>query len=251
MKNKFIILALAILIVLPMVNAEVTLWKENIVNKNTSIMRTHGYYQFFDESKDLIGRSRPVPLAITWSWQDLPYNISTYYPQYANALVDWCNFTVVHGSYSYNSVGEITGYTEITYNEQLQNVNSGMNISMFQLKHNDALIIDFDCHYTNPNTVFIDSTHFGDFGTWLPAYTCTGCEDSKLEELAKETEYNMQKAQKEILIYQKIQSVITINYTVWTYLNWILKIGLVIGAIFIIFGVAYFFYMLLSSLAKL
>ena len=208
MKNKtklYNILAIFALVIVLCnvhpVSAEVTLWRETIVDRNSSILRLHGYYQFYDDSKDLIGRTRPIPVGIMYSWDNLPYNISNYYPQYPNAVVDWCNLTINHGSYTYNSAGEITNYQNIVYNEQIENRNASYNLTIFQLKHKDNLIIDLDCHYTNPDTVYIDGVTFADFSTWLPAFTCTGCEDTKLEELAKETDYNMQRATKEVDIY--------------------------------------------------
>lgn len=254
MKNKIMIMAIAFMFLLAFaqnVNAEITLWKDTIVDYNKSIVRVHGYYQFMDESTDLIGRYKTIPVAIIYNWDDIPYNISQYYPQYINAQVDWCNFTVVHDSNQYSVLeGNLNSSAEAIFNDYITSASAGNSEQVFYLKHRDSLVIDFDCHYTNQDTLFIDSFTFGDFQTYFPAFTCKGCEETKLEELAKQIDYEEQNAYREISMYQKFQTVVKLNYNLWVFASWIIKIGLIFISLTLIFLVAYMFYGLLNSMAR-
>lgn len=251
MKNKILILfALALFISLTFASADIQLWRENIINTNTSIVRTHGYFQFQDDSTNLIGKSQSVPLAVQYFYQSLPYNISQTYPQYPNALVDWCNVTLTKNSFTYDSLGNTATENQTVYNTILENVVTNSNITYFEFHHQDSLIVDIDCHYTNPDTLFIDNVLFTDFDNWFPAYRCTECGDSKLQVLADEIKYNQAQSEKEISIYQKIQTLIGYNFKLWYYANYLIRILLVISVIALIFAMAYFIYLLIESLGR-
>jgi hypothetical protein len=184
-----------------------------------------------------------------YNWENIPYNISSYYPQYSNALVDWCNLTIIHGKYEYDSDGNFINATDEIFTFDVTSTSAGNNLTTFFMKHRDSLSIRWVCHYTNPQTLFIDGMTFADWGTFFPAFSCSGCEDFKLEELAKDVEYQQVQAEKEISIYQKLQTIVGLNMTLWIIFEWIVKIGLILGTIGLIFLSGYFFYSLIMSLA--
>jgi hypothetical protein len=254
MNKNIIILMLGMIFLVVLasnVNADITFWRDVSLNHNDSIVRNHGYYQYVDDSKSFLGKFKSIPVSIIYFWQDIPYNISQYYPQYSNASIDWCNLTIVHDSNQYSVLeGNLNSSAEEILNIYLTANSSGNSQTVFNLKHQDSLVIDFDCHYTNPNTLYIDHILFGDWDTYYPAFSCTGCEETKLEELTNEITYNEEQAVKEVAIYEKIQRIVKLNYNIWLYGSWAIKIGLIFVAISLIFLVGYMFYSIIESMAR-
>lgn len=231
-------------------SADITFWRDVSLNQNKSIVKLHGYYQFFDESESLTGKFKSIPIGISYFWQDIPYNISAVYPQYANAYVDWCNLTIIHDSNQYSVLeGNLNNSAEEIFNVYLTNNLSDSQQKIFDMKHQDSLVLDWDCHYTNSNTLYIDNILFADWDTFYPAFSCSGCEESKLEELANDIQFNEQQAEKEVQIYEKVQIFVKLVYNLWLYASWIIKIGLIFLALTLIFAMGYLFYSILNSMA--
>lgn len=253
MKKQIILMAIALLMVFSIVqnvSADISFWRDIIIDKNTSVVRAIGVYNFQDNSKDFLGKYRPIPIAIMYDWDNIPYNISQYYPQYPNAYVDWCNLTISHDTNEYDSDGNFNGTTTETFTYNVSNQVAGNNLTAVYMKHSDVLRIFWDCHYTNTETIFQDGVLFADWGTFFPAFTCNGCEDFKLEELSNEIKYNEANALKEIGIYEKFQSVVKLNFNMWLYGSWIIKIGLLLASLSLIFLVGYVFYSIVNSMAR-
>jgi hypothetical protein len=250
--NKSMMFAFGIMflfIMMSNVSADITFWRDIFIDFNKSIVTSQGVYNFNDNSKDFQGKYNAIPIGIMYNWENIPYNISAYYPQYANALVDWCNLTIRHDKNDYDGLGNTANITSDVFTFDVTSASAGNNLTTFFMKHRDSLSIRWDCHYTNPQTIFIEGVTFGDWGTFFPAFSCSGCEEFKLEELSKEIEFQQVQSEKEISIYQKFQSMVGLNMTLWMIFSWIVKIGLILGAIGLIFASAYFFYSLIMSLA--
>jgi hypothetical protein len=252
MKKSITLFAITILsffVLINHVSADISFWRDISLDYNNSIVTSYGVYNFIDESKEFLGKYRAIPIGIMYDWNTIPVNISQYYPQYQNALVDWCHLTISHDIYDYDDEGNFINSSTEEFTFNATSIPLGNNLSVFFMKHRDSLRIRWDCHYTNPQTLFIDGVVFADWGTFFPAFSCSGCEEFKLEELAKEIEYQQVQAEKEISIYQKIQKIVGLNMTLWTIFSWIVKIGLILGSVGLIFLSGYFFYSLIMNLA--
>lgn len=253
MRNKIITLMLGMMLLIVLTanaRADITFWRDISVDTNKSIVKAYGVYNFLDTSPDFLGKYKPIPIAIMYDWDNLPYNISTYYPEYPNAIVDYCNLSIVHYKNEYDSDGNFNGTTLENFYFSVSSASAGQNMTAFYMKHRDTLSISWDCHYTNPDTLFIEGVLFADFGTFFPAFSCSGCEEFKLEELADEISFNTAQAEKEISMYQKLQNIVKLNYNLWLYASWIIKIGMIFGAISLIFIVGFLFYQMINSMAR-
>jgi hypothetical protein len=255
MKNKLltamigmIFLVTLLILNLNIASAEINLWTDTYLNQNASTVTMYALVNLYDTSTDLITISKPIPVVVRYNTQLLPYNISQYYSQYPNAIVDWCNLTMKHEENIFDgSTGRIVNYTTITDNFYLTNASLGT--IGYRLHHEDVLSIAMTCHYTNPDTLFIDSLYFGQFSTFFPAHECLGCDKYSFEELTQENENFQDRVEEEMNIYTAIQNIIEKNYMLWVIMKWVLRIALIIGAVGLIFAGMYFFYVYIKNLA--
>ena len=255
MKNKYLtttasIFTVLLLLVLNIniVSAEINMWTDTYVNKNTSTVNMYALVELYDTSDNLITISKPVPVTIKYGTQFLPYNISQYYPQYPDAYVDWCNLTTKQEINEFDtSTGRIVNYSTIENSLFFTNFSSG--VLSFRMHHEDILSISMACHYTNPDTLFIESLYFGQYSIFFPAHECVGCDKYSFEELTQENEKITERINQETSIYSSIQKVIEKNYQLWLILKWVLRIALLIGAVGLIFAGIYFFYQYIKKMA--
>jgi len=239
--------------IFPTVSAEVNLWNDIYINKDDQTVSQYGYYQFDDTSYRGVGRDKPIELIIWYTVNPLPFDLTLNYSGY----VDWCNLTIKHDKNEYggtfwSSIGleggnYINTTTEIT-NIYFENTSLAFDQLSFFLKDKDSLTVDMKCHYTEASDVFVESILFGKFDTILGAYECDDCEDYSLAQLSSEMERNEQIIVDQNEVYNKIQSIIAINFNVWLIFSWVLKIGLLFTAVSLIFGGIYWLYLLFKSI---
>lgn len=257
MKNKILLSIIAGIFLVLLINsasAELWGWSQTIF-PTKNIVRYHLYYQIEDTSSDLITIQKPVPIQLLANVQNLPYNISTYYPQYPNALVDWCNYTITwqRNIYDNSFFGDrkfnIINTTLETANTFYQNTNATFNISIYNLKAKDGLLADMDCHYTNNDTLFIENTYFGFITGYIPSFECSGCNDHTFEELTNLNEQILSNNFQEVGIFNQVQNVVEKNFQVWIILFWIIKISLILTAVLLMFVAIYYFYLFFKSIS--
>ena len=260
MKNKLLtsmigMIFLVTLLVLNvnMASAEVWTWT-NTIFPNESIVRYYAYYQIEDTSNDLITIQRPIPIQLISDVETLPYNISQFYPQYPNAYVDWCNYTITWQRNIYDSTYGFTNYQivnttlEVT-NIFYENTPATFNVTQYYLKARDGLIAQIDCHYTNPDTLFIDNLYFGFITAYIPSFECSGCGEHSFEELINLNKQIEDNNFQQLGLTDKLQQIVDKNFQVWVILYWILKIGLIFLGIVLIFVPLYYFYLLFKSIS--
>ena len=245
-------LVIAFMIV-PMASAEVSLWTDIYINNDDQTVSQYGYYQFDDTSARGVGRDKPIEIILWYTVEALPYDLTVNYSGY----VDWCNLTIKHdmneyGGTFWSAVGleggnYINTTTEIT-NYYFENTSLSYDQLSFFLKDKDSLTAEMECHYTDSSSVFVESILFGRFDTILGAYQCNDCEEYSLEQLSNEIDRNEQIIIDQSEVYDKIQSVMVINFNVWLIISWILKIGLLFTAVTLIFGGIYWLYLLFKSI---
>jgi len=118
------------------------------------------------------------------------------------------------------------------------------------MHHEDVLSTSMTCHYTNPDTLFIDSAYFGQYSIFFPAHECVGCDEFSFEELTQENNRFAEKVDAEIGIYSTVQSIVDKNFQLWQILRWVLRIAMLIGAIGLIFAGGYFFYSYIKKMSE-
>lgn len=239
------------------VSAEVNLWTDINIDYDEQTVAQHSYIQFDDTSKRGIGVAKPIDLVVYYNVQPLPYDLSV--GGYAG-YVDWCNLTITrtaneYGTIFWSLVGEITGgefvnYTTTTENYYFDNTSATYGFLEYEMKDKDSLIANFKCHYTDPSSVFVESILFGDFSILTSAYECDECEEYSLEELSDEVARNEEIVAEQTLVYDRVQSVVDMNYQIWIIASWIVKITLIFTAIGLLFGAVYWLYELFKSIER-
>jgi len=259
MKNKMMVLGLGIVFLLAfmsnMASAEVSLWTDIYINNDDQVVSQYGYYQFDDTSAKGVGRDKSIEMILSYDVEGLPYDltIGNY-----SGYVDWCNLTIRHDKNEYGGTfwsvlglegGNYLNTTTITDNYYFENTitNSHDRLS-YSLRDKDSLTIDMKCHYTDASSVFVESILFGRINAYLGAYECNDCEQYSLEQLSNEVSRNEQIIVDQTEVYNKIQSVVDINYSIWLILSWVLKIGLIFTAVTLIFSGIYWVYLLFKSI---
>lgn len=256
MNNKILstIFAMIFLILfISQVSGDIWSWQDTVIDTDRSIVRHHAYYQIQDTSYVNILIQKPVPVELVAGVDNLPYNISIYYPQFPNALVDWCNYTITWQKNEYdNTLGltdwRIVNTTLETTNTFFTNTNATNQVNQYKLRARDGLVADMDCHYTNNETLFIENTYFGQISSYVPAYECEGCGDKTFEQLTQENLFLSQRIAEETAVYTKIQSLIDKNYQIWVILSWFVKIALIFLAVTLMFVGIYYFYLFFKSI---
>lgn len=249
MKNKILALAFLICLIgfMQFASADLSLWTNVIVNNVTQIVRYHSYHQFEDTSASGIGKHKPIELIVYSQVEELPFNFTG---SGGFGSVDYCNLTIHIDRNIWNDEGNIINTTTEEINYYYGTGLAVVDLIPLELYDRDSLLIDMDCHYTDARDVFFDSTLIGTYFIYTTAYQCVGCTDKSIEEITKETELNNELAQKEVIIYGKLQSIVSMNYKVWTIINWFIQIAFVILALgMAIYGV-YWIYEYLEKLRR-
>jgi hypothetical protein len=255
MKNK-ILMAFAMIFLIAFISqasADIWSWQDTIIDTNRSIVRHHAYYQVQDTSFVNILIQFPIPIELVVGVQDLPYDIGATYPQFAGSYVDWCNYTITWQKNEYDSTLGLTNWkiintSLITTNTFFANTSATNQVDKYNLRARDGLIADIDCHYTNPETLFIDNVYFGQISSYVPAYECLGCSDKSFEQLTQENLVLEKRLTEETDMYTQIQSLVDKNFMIWTILSWFVKIALIFLAIALMFVGIYYFYLFFKSI---
>lgn len=228
------------------VNAEMTYWNDVIVDYSDQTVSHHGFYIYDDTSEKGIGRNKPIDVILQYVVEGLPYNISN------SSQVDWCNFTITQYANEYGTEfiafqgfvgGEYLNTTttiDSYYFQNTTNVSSGY--LDYEMKDKDELILDMKCHYTEADDVFIESLLIGRVTTFFGAFECNECEEYSLEELSNEVERNEQIIEEQTGVYEKVQSVVDMNYQLWVIASWLVKISFLLIAIGLAFAGVYYLY---------
>lgn len=234
-------------------SADIWSWEDTLIDQNRSIVRHHAYYQIQDTSFANILIQKPVRVELVAGIQNLPYDIGAGYPQFAGSYVDWCNYTITWQKNEYDSTLGLTNWKIVnttleTTNTYFANTSATNQVNQYELRARDGLIADIDCHYTNPETLFIDNIYFGQISSYVPAYECEGCGDKTFEQLTQENLVLEQRISEETGVYTQIQSLVDKNYTIWVILSWFVKIALIFLAIALMFVGIYYFYLFFKSI---
>lgn len=243
MKYNLLLIAILSIFLLNSVNAEVFLWDNVIVDNSTDTVTQHGYYQFEDTSIDFIGRNKPIDVSILYTINELPYFLNV-------GFADYCNLTITHLSNNYDSDNKFINLTSIK-----TTLNFGTSVSQggqldFKLKDADSLITDLSCHHSANATLYQDNVLVGRFSALLPTFECKGCGDKSLQELSKETQTNLDIAEQQSQISLFFQQIIRKNYEIWTYISWIIKIGIIFISFLYVVFIGYWIYHYIIKMNK-
>ena len=248
MKLKFLIAILGIIFFLNFVSAEVMLWNNVIIDRTENLTTYHAYYTLDDTSLRGFCFQKDIPVVIQYNVESLPYSLT-------GGQVDWCNLTIKQYRNTYGtafawSQGVTAELLNTTYEEQSVYFDSGAYDGFIQLnmKQKDSAIIDMKCHYTDADYLYEDNALIGRFTTYLSSYECEGCSQYTLEELSNEVEYADERTANELEIYDKLQTAMVWNYQVWLIISWIIKIGMVLLAVGLIFAGVYYFYIFFKQI---
>jgi hypothetical protein len=249
MKNKKIILAIVSVLLLvnlfTIISAEVFLWDSVITDKTNSIVNYHGYYQFEDTTAQMSGANTEIVVHLWYEVQELPLILTGSY-----GAVDWCNFTIQHYKNTFDNLGNILNatneiqsyyFTTGAFNSSIININA---------KNKDSIIADMKCHYNDSRGLYYGNILAGKFTTYISTYECSTCSDYSLEELSNMAKMNENITANELTIYDRIQTFVDWNFTIWLIVSWIVKIGLIFIAVALIFAGAYFLYKFISDMGK-
>jgi len=256
-RNKVISFALffivSTIICMGFVHSEIWLFTDTTIDNQTQTVDYHGYYQIDDTSPSVISTVYPIDINLRSTVEPLPYNITSFgHPEFPNAIVDWCNYTIVVANNQFEFTNKnVINTTYTTYNYYFTNTGVANATSFyFQLKQKDYIVADMICHYTDVNSLFIDNVLIGKFSVYFPSYECNQCANHDFEELSQANQQSAidNQTQQTLSIYSTVQNVIGWNYSIWIYVVWILKIGLVIGSLSLIFaGIIYIYKMFQSA----
>jgi len=258
MKNKNLLFAIGmIFLFLSMANvlAEIQLWNTVNVDNTTSIVNYHAFYQYDDTSSTGIGSSKSSDITLSYDIQALPYNLTpTYFGE-----VDWCNFTVTHIKHIYGTnfvafqgfmVGDLLNTTIEVQSYYFTNMSFTNGEIVIPLMNKDNLIADMKCHYTDSRSLYAENVLVGRFTTYMSSYECAKCTDYSLEELSDMSKMNENITSNELGVYTVLQKIVDFNFQIWLIISWIVKIGMVLVAIGLIFAGVYYFYVFFTNLGR-
>lgn len=252
--KKIISMMLAVfLLVLTFANAEINVWNSIAIDETEQTATFIGNYNLDDTSANSIGKSKAVQMALWYSVQQLPFNLSTY-----GGEVDWCNFTATHYRNIYDGEGNRINETAEQSNIYFGTGNLSYGTITFQMKADDFVAGRMKCHYTNVSALqtgtkgynSLDNAIIGRFDTLLPSFECDKCEGHSLEDLTNEFEQIDDRTASELEVYDWVQTLIEYNFALWLYLSWILKILFVLVAIGLVFAGVYWVYDFFKKLAR-
>ena len=260
MKNKnlmLMILGMIFLVVtLQMISAEVYLWNTVNIDNSSQTVDYHSYIQFLDTSTNDIGSGTDTPITYVYHTQSLPLDLT---PDGATfGIIDYCNFTISHTKNIYGTTFvAFQGFSggqllNTTLEEQNFSFNNGTNDGQvtINLRDKDSVVADMRCHYTSVDGLYENNILGGDFKTYMSSYECSQCKDYTLEQQSDMAQRNENITASQVGIYYDIQKVVDFNWQIWLIASWIIKIGLVIVAVGLIFAGVYYFYVFLSNLGK-
>lgn len=240
--------------ILPFTQAEMRIFGDVLVNPatsiygyNNSIVRQHAFITFEDTSLSGIGKHKPIEILVRQQLQNLPYNLSFY--NYSGE-VDWCNFSIRQTHFIYDSAGNIINTTSYFLNVLYANVSAFANETTLEISDRDSAIIDMDCHYTDPNYLYVESILFGSFSITTPSYECDECKQYTYEQLSNEIAISENLTQQQSGFYQTVGNLMGYNIRVWLTLYWLFKIFVVLFGIGIVFGIGFWIYNLIRDLSR-
>jgi hypothetical protein len=228
------------------VNAEMNVFSETYLNYQDNITNNYYAFQYEDTSLTGVGKNKPIELVLYYEVNPLPYLLNPY-----SGSVDNCNLTIYRDVNIWDYQGfltNVTSYVESFYFSS--NISADFGNIIYELKDRDALRASMSCHYTNNESLFAENVLVGRILFFYPAYECADCEKYTLEELSKETDFNLNNANDEVHNIENIQKVVRINYKILVYLNWIFKIFILMVSVSLIFIGIYWVYNLIRGLIK-
>lgn len=233
------------------VHAEIYAHDTVRIENATQTVTFLAYYNLLDTSPGGIGQNKAVPIGLYTEIEALPYNISTYYPQYSNALVDWCNYTIKKYNNQWDGEGHIINTTTTIVNSYYSATGNGStNYTEWNLFDQDEISATVTCHYTNADTLFLDSMLFGRTTTFYPAMACRSCEGYSFEELAHENDNLNAAIENEVAIYGYIQKAMKVLYQFWLIFKWVTQIALIFIAISLLIQAGKYVYLKIVEMEK-
>jgi hypothetical protein len=265
MKNKYVMLMLSIffcinILVLNvnMVNAE--MYSFTSVNldyeKNTT---THYYsFQFRDDQESLdplsnlraklYATAMPLDIILYYQVNPLPYNLAGY--GYVGNITD-CNLTIIHDANVWDKDGFITSTSSIKTSLYFStNVSADFGKILYTLHNRDVLSGYMTCHYTNNESLYVESVLIGKLYAYYPPYRCADCTKYSLEQLVKEGDNNMANAIKEGNSVANIQKIIRLNYKFLYIVHWTFRIFMLGLSVYMLVLGVYFVYRFIKDLSR-
>jgi hypothetical protein len=254
MKYKIILGMILLIVLINLSSAEINMWTQTVTDPDKQLVIQHSFFSIDDTSDSLITVGQTVPIIINGQTHNvLPFNISTNYSQYPNAIVDYCNFTItvfrniydlsLFGTTNYKIINTTLEITNDYFDSAITSVNHQIN-----LRAKDSASVDMSCHYTNKDTLFIEGHYFGEITAFVPNYACKGCSEYSFEELSNENAKLQETVDQETSVYAKIQGLVDKNYIIWQIFSWFVKIALLLFSVGLLFAGMYYFYIFFKSI---
>jgi len=236
--------------------SEIYLWNEVIVDNSTQTVDFHGYYQFLDTSASDIGSGVDTPITFVYHTQSLPLDLTPDGATFGE--IDYCNLTTSHTKNIYGTTfvafegfsgGQLLNTTlEETNISFVSGINDGK--ITINLRDKDSVVVDMKCHYTTTDGLYENNILGGDFKTYMSSYECSQCKDYSLEQLSNMAQRNENMTANQVSVYFAIQKVVNFNWQIWLIVSWIIKIGMILVAVGLIFASVYYFYVFFSNIGR-
>lgn len=268
MKTRNLILIFGMIFLMAIMSAfasaEISSFNGVNIDKTNSLVKLHGIYSLEDTSVDnnKAGTSgtglfpnpsvfKPATLQLDYLVQALPFDLGLDNLSNPRGQVDWCNLSIQDYISQYDGSGNpLNNFTTQYSSYYFTGVPVTSGSLYFPMRNTDIVLVDFTCHYTNPNYLYADNILVGKLTSYLPTFECVGCQSMSLQETTNlanqiDASSNLQNS-----IFDKIQVVVSWNYEVWLIISWIIKIGFVILGVYLVFMSGYYVYKYLNDLAR-
>lgn len=246
MRKNILMISLGMIFLLTIminfVSSEFYMWNEVTNLEEQNVTDLHGLYKLDDTTEGFNWGNFEYDFTISYSTQDLPYNITT-------TSVDWCNLTIVHYANDYDNDGN---YLNTTITENSLYFDSGLYSGEVDLviKSADVVITDMKCHYTNSSSLYEDNILVGRYSAYFTSTQCSECSEFTLEELSNELDRADEITETELEIYEIVGTIIDLNYRLWLIASWIIKIFLLVVTFVLVFSGVYYLYQFMSDIAR-
>ena len=225
-------------------HAEIFLWQDTAIDRENNIVNYHAFYQFEDTSANNVGRHKKVPIEFRYGVQPLPFTLPS-------GSVDECNFTIYHYKHEYDSDGDITATeteaSSIFFTTDPVAQSGSVVVDMLDL---DQVVANMGCHYTTNQSLYEENVLVGTFATFMPSFECKGCTDTSLAEQTEEIDRQEDSIADNLSMYTIFFNIVQQVFLVYTYAFWLIRIGVFIAGLSVIFSLAFFIYHFIEGLVR-
>lgn len=231
MKKINFVLAVAFLLSLSLVYAELYQSQQIIIDKNTSTVYYQGYYYVDDTNSNNISTGTPTNVLLYYTVTPLPYYNATH-----------CNITIQKVTYSI--IPNLTAYSTVYRNYGTSGSPVGSE-DRYSLYGRDQLKIESACHYNDITPYYTNNRYPVMIGLLSSSYSCNEC-----LEYDYQTVVNSSLNYDAYANYDKFDIILRYDYQFWLILEWVVKIMFIFVGIGVLFLGAYYLYKFVKNIEE-